>query len=78
MSTLLEALERAEQALREVQEIAGEMSDLSFIVEDAHGTIKDHIADLRDGLKPQDKKRLKEWNQSFQYRPRHQEETRIP
>ena len=67
MSDLLEALERAEQALRDVEEIEGVMSPACLDAEMARGKMKYHIRELKDELKEQDKKRLQEWNRRQQY-----------
>ena len=78
MSELLEALERAEKALRDIEEIEGVMSQVALDAMLSRGKMKDHIIDLKKDLEEQDQKRLQEWNRRHQYQPRHQEEMRIP
>ena len=78
MSDLLEALERAEQALRDIEEGEGVMSPVFLDAEWARKKMKYHLRVLKEYLKLQEGKRLQEWNRLFQYRPNHQEEMRIP
>ena len=78
MSDLLEALERAEQALRDVRNIEDRPSLLYEDTETSRRKMEDHISDLKKELEEQDTTRLQEWNRRHQYQPRHQEEMRIP
>ena len=78
MSELLEALERADQALQDIVDM--DPVD-AVIVNDAYvaqGNMEKHIKELKEELFEKEVKRMNEWNRSFQYRPRHQEEMRTP
>ena len=69
MSDLLDALERAEQALRDVRDIEDSPTLLFEDAETARGKMKHHISVLKKELEEQDTKRLQEWNRRHQYQP---------
>ena len=78
MSELLEALERADQALQDVQDIEGQTSPMFLDAQTSQKKMKYHLEDLKGELFEKEVKRMNEWNRSFQYAPRHQEEMKIP
>ena len=78
MSELLEALQRADQALQDVQDIEDQSSSIWADAQTARKKMNYHLRDLKAELIEKEIKRMNEWNRSFQYRPRHQEEMRTP
>ena len=78
MSELLEALQRADQALQDVKDIEDKPSSMWEDAATAQKKMKYHLKDLERYLFEKEVKRMNEWNRSFQYAPRHQEEMKIP
>ena len=70
MSELLEALQRADQALQDVQDIEDQSSSIWLDAQTSRKKMKSHLRDIKADLFEKEVKRMNEWNRSFQNQPR--------